>query len=188
MAQTERFVTQPDLLRTSLSAASPNNRTCGQGTAMDAQQIYFGSNGGASRSFCSKLEKLGPLGRIAAQLFRVQKASTRAKAYRGGIRRSDGKHFSYRDMAYDRKGECIEALSRLLDLDDCGLKWGWGRDEKQRKAKYVLYIELPVGQVSFHCTSRYGGKDFAGEWDGLNLSQERVIEFCQRVFNEGENK
>jgi hypothetical protein len=155
---------------------------------MDASQIYFGSNGGASRSFCSKLEKLGPLGRIAAQLFRVQKASTRAKAYRGGIRRSDGQHYAYRDMAYDRKDECIEQLCWLLEHDACGMKWGWERDEKQYQAKNVLYVELPVGQVSFHCISRYGGKDFVGEWDGMNLSQERVIEFCQRVFNEGVEK
>jgi hypothetical protein len=32
---------------------------------------------------------------------------------------------------------------------------------------------------------RYAGPDFDGEWDGEHLSQERVIEFCQRVFNEG---
>lgn len=155
---------------------------------MDAHQIYFGSNGGASRSFCAKLEKLGQIGRIAAQLFRVQKASSRAKVYRGGIRRSDGERYSYRDMAYDRKDECIEQLCLLLAHDACGVKWGWGRDDKQRNAKNVLYVELPVGQVSFHCTSRHVGPDFESEWDGAHLSQERVIEFCQRVFSEGEAK
>jgi hypothetical protein len=152
---------------------------------MHARQIYYGSNGGASRSFCSTLERNGAIGQIAAQLFRVQKASSRAKVYRGGVRGSNGQRYSYRDMAYERKNECIERLCRILEHDSDGLKWGWGRDEAEFEAKHVLYVELPVGQVSFHCPMRYAGPDFDGEWDGEHLSQERVIEFCQRVFNEG---
>lgn len=61
-----------------------------------AASIYYGSNGGASRSFCSTLERLGQFGRIAAQLFRVQKASSRAKVYRGEIKRAGGIRESYR--------------------------------------------------------------------------------------------
>jgi hypothetical protein len=152
---------------------------------MHAQQIYFGSNAAASRSFCSKLESSGAIGRIAAQLFRVQKASSRAKVYRGGVRGSNGQGYSYRDMAYERKNECIEQLCRILEHNSGGLKWGWGHDDQQFEAKHVLYLELPCGQVSFHCPVRYAGQDFDGEWDGEHLSQERVIEFCQRVFNEG---
>lgn len=155
---------------------------------MHARQIYYGSNGSASRLFCSKLEKSGPLGRIAAQLFRVQKASSRAKVYRGGVRHSDGQRVSYRDMAYERKDKCIDQLCRILEHDCCGMKWGWGHDEKQFEAKHVLYLELPGGQISFHCINRHIGPDYGGEWDGVHLSQERVIEFCQQVFNAGEAK
>jgi hypothetical protein len=57
---------------------------------LNARQVYHGSNGGATRSFCVRLEKCGQLGRIAAALFRAQKASARAKVYHGGFHRRDG--------------------------------------------------------------------------------------------------
>lgn len=38
---------------------------------LSAKEIYRGSNDGASRSFCCRLEKEGQLGRIAAALFRA---------------------------------------------------------------------------------------------------------------------
>lgn len=106
--------------------------------------------------------------------------------YRGGIRRSDGSRTSFTELAYEKKDECIELLCPLLECDDGGMKWGWGRDDNQPFAKYVIYIELPCGQVSFHCLSRYEGPDFLGEWDGSHRSEERIIEFCDRVFRENQ--
>ena len=59
---------------------------------------------------------------------------------------------------------------------------GWGRDEAQTFNKWVLYVDLPEGQVSFHSPERYEGPDYPGQWDGRRLSEERIISFCQRVF------
>ncbi len=146
-----------------------------------ASDIYYGSNGAATRSFLRQLESTGQLGRIAAQLFRAQKASSRAKKYRGGIRRSNGSRTSYRSLSYDRKGESLDRLCQLLDADDCGLQWGWGLDEKQPHNKHVLYVELPQGQVSFHSAERYAGPEYLGEWDGEHGSETRIIEFCDSV-------
>jgi len=137
------------------SVASPNGPKRAKGHVMDAGSVYYGSNGGVSRSFCAKLEKKGHLGRIAAQLFRVQKASSRAKVYRGGIKRSGGLRQSFRDLAYQRKDECIKRLCDLLVADSCAMKWGWKVDVKQSFANNLLYVDLPNGQVSFHVINRY---------------------------------
>ena len=157
-------------------------RRHGRKGAGEARTVFDGSDGTATRLFCTKLERSGLLGRIAAQLFRVQKASSRAKKYRGGIQRSDGTRQSYSDLAYERKDACIERLCDLLEANFCGLNWGWKEDPKESFAKNVLYVELPTGQVSFHAITRHAGPDFEGDWDGTDLSVKRIVEFCQSVF------
>lgn len=149
---------------------------------LKARQVYEGSHGGQTRSFCSALEKTGHFGKIAAQLFRAQKASARAKVYRGGIKNSYGNRISYRTLAYSRKGECLSGLCDLLKADACGLTWGWGTDEKQPFAVHVLYVDLPQGQVSLHSTKRFVGSDYAGQWDGQNRSEQRILWFCDRIM------
>jgi hypothetical protein len=148
-----------------------------------AEEVYYGSNGGKTRSYLCKLEKKGELGRIAAQLFRTQKASTRAKQYHGGIRRSGGFFTSYRNLSYAKKGETMSFLCCLLEDNNCNIGWGWGRDEEQRFAKDVLYVDLPMGQVSFHSDERFHGPDYTKEWDREHMSEERILELCNRVMN-----
>lgn len=62
------------------------------------------------------------------------------------------------------------------------MTWGWKQDPKEDRAKHVLYIDLPQGQVSFHATKRYRGPDYDGEWDGEHKSEERIIAFCDSVL------
>jgi len=150
-------------------------------TSSEAAAIYCGSNGGATRSFCSGLEKNSQLGRIAAELFRTQKASSRAKRYRGGIKHRNGGRTSYRDLAYQRKELCLERLCDLLVADDCGMCWGWSQDPKQLDAPHVLYVNLPQGQVSFHSPERYAGPAYTLEWDGSGKSERRIIELCDSI-------
>jgi hypothetical protein len=139
---------------------------------------YHGSNAAASRRVCKALEDRGTLGWVAAALFRVQKASSRAKVYRGGLR-----HTSYRNLAYDRKNDQLIGLVVLLEDDDCSLVWGWGSDDGGHA---VLYVELPTGQVSFHATQRLTGPDYRGVWDRQpGQSEPRIIEFCEDVLRAG---
>ena len=153
-----------------------------------AGAVYHGSNGGATRSYLTRLEKRGRLGRIAAQLFRAQKSSARAKVYRGGILRSNGYRKSYQDLAYERKGECLKQLCIALDVDACGMQWGWDFDLDQPYAKNVLYVDLPQGQVSFHSEARYVGPTYEGEWDQKHASENRIIEFCDAVMGPQESR
>ena len=178
-------VLEPRLFRNSSPDAQTGKGVCRANqktatTTISIKQAYQGSNAGASKSICSRLEKKGQLGRIAAELFRIQKASSRAKDYRGGVSTS-GYSRSYRDLAYDRKNLILRRLCDLLYSENCGLCWGWGMDTGQRFAKHVLYLDLPQGQVSFHSTERYLGDNYAGIWDGQHVSEERVLEFCEAV-------
>ncbi len=148
---------------------------------MNAYNIYQASNGALTRRFYAELERRGPAGVVAMNLFRAQKCSRRAKKY-GPYAGVAGK--SYRDLAYERKGWSIQQLTVVLSEHGAqlGIIFGWGRDETQPFNKWVLYVDLPEGQVSFHSPERYEGPDYSGEWDGKRLSEDRIIKFCQRVF------
>jgi hypothetical protein len=86
-------------------------------------------------------------------------------------------------MAYERKAYSLkELIAALADHGAAlGITFGWGRDESQHYNKWVLYVDLPNGQVSFHSPERYDGPDYPGEWDGRRASEERIISFCQQV-------
>lgn len=143
--------------------------------------IYYGSDGAKTRSLLRRLESLGLSGRVAAQLFRAQKYSSRAKVYRGGIRHASGERTSYRDLAYGGKEKALQGLCNVLLQHGHGLIWGWKEDLVQKHAKFLLYVDLPQGQVSFHSPTRLEGPDYPRDWDGERGSERRIIDFCQSL-------
>ena len=149
-------------------------------TNTKVRAIYRGSNAAASKKLYRTLSNLGAHGRIATELLRAQKSSSRAKSYRGciGFRGGD----TYSDVAYDRKELALASLCQLLECNSCGWTWGWKPDHAQPRAPWVLYIELPTGQVSFHCVVRLDGPDFVGDWDGTHLSEQRILAFCESLL------
>lgn len=150
---------------------------------ISVRSVYYGSDAAKTRSLLRTLESLGLIGRIAAQLFRAQKYSTRAKSYRGGIRHASGKRTSFRTIAYGSKETALDNLCSVLARPGHGLVWGWKEDAHQRHAKHVIYIDLPNGQVSFHSPHRLAGPEYPGNWDGDRASEQRIIEFCQNILS-----
>jgi hypothetical protein len=98
---------------------------------------------------------------VAANLFRAHKTSARAKVYRGGERGRG----SYRRMAYERKNWALGNITSALN-DGRLLTYGWSEDPAQEFHRWVLYVDLPTGQVSFHAPARGAGPDYQGKWDG----------------------
>lgn len=82
---------------------------------MIAAEVYRTSNGQLTRRFLLRLNSFGPWGQIAAQLFKAQKASKRAKKYGpyAGINGS-----SFRDLSYQRKGQALKDLCDLRAYAD----------------------------------------------------------------------
>lgn len=139
---------------------------------MNALEIYAGSNGDATKALYARLETLGPIGIVALNLFRAQKASARAKVYRGG---------GFRGKAYDKKNWSLENLCTALEAAT-PFEWGWKEDSAQEFHRWVLYVELPTGQVSFHSAAALCARRFDGEWDRTHLSAERIIRFVQSLL------
>jgi hypothetical protein len=145
-----------------------------------ARTIFDGSNGEATKAYYVALEALGPAGVVAMNLFRAQKASTRPRFY---TRR-------YSDDAYRKKewslGLCVDAL--LAHGAALGITFGWKVDPLvplNGAPSWVLYVDLPEGQVSFHCPSRGKGPDYPGEWDGQRgASEGRIVRHCDRVMGD----
>ena len=148
---------------------------------MDAQKIYNGSDGEATRALYAKLETIGPAGIIGLNLFRAQKCSARAKGYRRNCHRSE---------AYGRKEWSLQNLCAVLTkhAEPLGIAWGWKEDPKQAYHCWVLYVVLPSGQVSFHAAAPIGSQRFTGEWDGLHESARRVVLYVSFLLDPEKNK
>jgi hypothetical protein len=121
---------------------------------------------------------------IIPNLFRAQKCSARAKLYRGGVRGLG----SYRGMTYERKAWSMQILVDVLAKYGAvlGIDHGWKSDPSVpfgTDASWVLYIDLPQGQVSFHSPTRFAGPDYPREFDGAHRSAERILQFCDSVFH-----
>jgi hypothetical protein len=148
-----------------------------------ARDIFRNNDGAVTKRYYAELSALGPIGLCAINLFRAQKCSARAKKYRGGNDRG-----SYSSQAYERKNWSLGQLVQILGKhgDYLGIKFGWGRDEKQTYNPWVVYIDLPNGQVSFHSQKRFGGPDYPGEWDQQHASEDRIMAFCDVVMSQAE--
>lgn len=152
---------------------------------MTVREIYAGSNGEATTKLYCRLGEIHPAGAVALNLFRAHKCSARAKVYRGG--NSKGR---YRDMAYDRKAWSVGLLTGTLHIHagELGIRWGWKIDPKQEVHRWVLYVDIPTGQVSFHAENRGLGPDYEGEWCGDHLSADRIIQWCEQLLGEDGTK
>lgn len=139
--------------------------------------IYRGSNGEATRALYAELQQLGPVGIIGLNLFRAQKCSARAKAYRGS---------GYKADAYARKQWSMDNLAQAM-LDHSAAvpwPWGWQLDPDQPFHNQVLYIEIPTGQVSFHTDRRGLGPDYPGTWDGMrDVAAGRIISWVAQLLD-----
>lgn len=144
---------------------------------MTVRQIYDGSNGDATKALYAKLEALGPVGVIALNLFRAQKCSARAKAYRRG---------GWKREAYGRKDWSLGLLDKALREhgEALGIVWGWKLDPKQSFHCWVLYVETPAGQASFHAEARKSDRDYPHDWDGSGASEERIILWASLLMGE----
>lgn len=138
--------------------------------------IWLGRDGRLTKELYIELGMRGPMGELAVNLFRANKNSGLAKKYRGR---------SAKGAAYDTKQWAIGNIEKLLatHAESLGIVWGWKRDPTQAVHDWVIYVELPTGQVSFHSVARGNGPDFAGDWDGEHASADRVIELAACVLD-----
>lgn len=141
---------------------------------VEIMSIYSGSDGTATGRLYAELEALGPMGMIAMNLLRATKASERAKAYRGG---------GYRRTAYDKKQWSMDNACRALLEHGAGIAWGWQEDVAQPVHRWVLYVDTPSGQISFHSAWRGDGPDYRGDWDGMRgQSADRITRWCAALL------
>lgn len=146
---------------------------------MRAIDVYTQMDGQVTTRYYTILAQRGPAGKLALNLFRAQKCSSRAKVY---------KRRKYTAAAYDRKEWSMAQLCDVLIEHGHALmiRFGWLEDPTtifDDQPSHVLYIDLPTGQISFHNPRRGRGPEYPGQWDHERSSQERILKFCDLVFN-----
>lgn len=146
---------------------------------LSARSVFELNHPEKTKEFYAKISESGGIGFIAVALYRVQKYSMMAKTfpYRG----KKGKRF----ISYAKKNYRIESLvETLIKYPDAGVTFGWGIDNKKSKNKWVLYVDLPNGQVSFHTPiGRLAGPDYAAGWCGvIGASERRIFELCDKLL------
>lgn len=160
----------------SSKAPEPTEADIARAAACRARDVYEGSDGRLTVAYYRRLCAQGHIGVIAMNLMRAQKTSSRAKQYRGR---------QYKNASYGTKNYSIDQLCVALEKDACGLKWGFGPDRNTPGFPWVMYCELPTGQVSFHTDHRGDSRrwpDFPGKWDGVRgASADRILAFCDSV-------
>jgi hypothetical protein len=140
-----------------------------------AESVFKQNNGEVTKAYYAEMNAKGLPGQLAVALFWAQKRSTAAKKYRRG---------KFTRAAYDVKNWSLSEVCRILDLMqafESGPQWGWQRDPKTPGYEWVLYVELPTGQCSFHSAERLNGPDYEKGWDGVGISEERICRYCDLV-------
>lgn len=134
-----------------------------------------------------------PYGRLLRALDRAQGANERAKArsangihfhgYSGGrFRRANYRSSrAARARDYAAKEQAIGEATGLASAG--GVKFGWARSD-DAGVPWVVYFEIPTGQVSFHSPTRGVGPDYDSEWDGApDMTRMRLDAAIQAVLN-----
>lgn len=138
---------------------------------MQARDVFNQNNGDVTKSYYAEMNAIGIEGQLAVALFRSQKRSTAAKQYRGR------KHTR---AAYDVKNWSLSEVCRLL-ATNIGMPWGWKYDAKAVNFEWVLYVDLPQGQCSFHSPNRISGPDYTGLWAPQRPSYEVICDYCDSI-------
>lgn len=152
----------------------------------DAIVIFETSNGELTTEYYKRLAAVGAIGMVAMNVFRAQKCSIRAKGYRKR---------QWANNAYERKQYSLEQLDTILrkHAEELGIRWGWKKDPnvkfggdeyEEGNDSWVLYVDLPTGQVSYHTPVQLRDiRPYAGEWDGMKgASTGRIMAFCDTVY------
>jgi hypothetical protein len=144
---------------------------------MLAKLVFDQKNGDVTKAYYAEMNKKGLLGQLAVALFRAQKRSTAAKKYRKG---------SWKRDAYDVTNWSLSEICRVLNVMqafEMFFSWGWKKDLNTPGYEWVLYVETPKGQASFHSSERLNGPDFNGEWKPIPCSEESILDFCDSIWD-----
>ncbi len=157
-------------------APEPTEGDLARAAKAKAREVFNGSDGALTVAYYRRLCAEGPNGVIAMNLFRASKTSARAKQYRGR---------QFRNASYDTKNYSLVQLCTAL-INQRVYDWGWHRDDKTVGYPWVLYIDLPCGQASFHSSERLNGPDYHKPWRPGKGSDANVLAFCDIISGEDE--
>lgn len=140
---------------------------------MLAASVFNQNDGDVTKAYYAALGKKGYAGMLGVALFRAQKRSTAAKKYRGR---------QHRSAAYDVKNWSLDQVCIVLKSWDNAPAWGWQRDLSTPGFTWVLYVDLPTGQCSFHSAHRMYGPDYNGKWNAGDGSAKAILRYCDQAW------
>ena len=88
-------------------------------------------------------------------------------------------------LAPDVKNWSLGEVCRILGCMaafESAPSWGWKHDPSTGGFHWVLYVDLPTGQCSFHSPERLSGPDYKGGWIAGDGSAAAICRFCDSVW------
>jgi hypothetical protein len=150
------------------------------------------ARGRPAKSTSAEPDRVAALRDLVAECAKAQAASDRAKTHAAAnVHYLDwsGSEASYRASRakvaadYAEKERALRAICALAPA--AGVVFGWGGDPESHAARWVLYVDLPAGQVSWHTRSRGTGPTYKGRWDGVRDAAAGRIAEQQRELSQG---
>ena len=145
-------------------------------------EAFHASNAPMSRQLCKELESKGPIGQLAALLFKAEKARKQAKSYLG---RAPVSGRPYRGYSYDRMREMLAKAILLLEAHAVamGMPWSWHREDKPGAPFWSLTIDLPTGRVAYRMPYLYAEPEYYSGVEDDAENSDQVTEFCAGVLD-----
>lgn len=154
-----------------------------EASARDNQPVDSGSDRSAAARRAAatrrenKILSASAYGRLLLALRRCQVASDQAKSRAANNTRYSeyGDRSTYRWVNYrasrNARQRDYEAKRKAIDeacqaAAENGVVFGWAPSGSLH-VPWIVYFELPSGQVSFHSDTRGEGPDYGGSWDGV---------------------
>ena len=144
-----------------------------------ATLAYHESDASRTKRLLRALTATGQLGRIASDLFRAQKSSARARSIEA-VSTGDPRIPSWPTGA---RARCWPLFAKRWSRMPRVWSGAGARTLPGIFARWVLYVELPTGQVSFHSPDRLDGPVYPGAWDGMrDASAGRILRLCDQIL------
>ena len=144
-------------------------------------KAFYGYDAMAIQDVKARLKAGGLKGELADLLFEAERTDLNA----GVCRTTPACSWTSRHRRkWDRWIRALKALVSFLDrsASQLGIHWGWQEHENQTGPFWVVFIDLPTGQVFYSAPERLTDHQYEGSMEWSESNEIPIFEFCEEIL------